>query len=300
MAYETGTATDPSDLLTKFCTFAVTNGWTSNSPSTGRVLSKGTVVAGLFGQATTFDIRGAITVANGSAWNAQTGNSGTTAQCDIGAGPYTAYHFYALTESGKDLLACCVEIVAGVFRHFLIADLIKAGTFTGGTYVDCVVWNDSSTEANDPGSTYHQYIADTPHGNSPQSGHAWVESDGGSSTWGRVLDSDNFTLRGICGSVRYHARVANLEGNGYERWNLRTPLIPIELAVTRNSSLRSPLGRVPAIRNAHMRNHTPGEIINIGGADFQLWPWCARTDAWGSNSSTVPSSAYYGVAYKRT
>jgi hypothetical protein len=49
-----------------------------------------------------------------------------------------------------------------------------------------------------------------------------------------------------------------------------------------------------------MRNHTPGEIVNIGGSDFQLWPPVSRTDTWGSNSSTTPSSGYFGYAYKRT
>lgn len=300
MAYETGTASSVSDLLTKLVTFATANGWTNNSPSTGVVLSKGTVVCGLFANSPNLDTRGAITVANGSAWNAQTGNSSTTHQMDIGAGPYTAYHFYALTEGSKDLLAVCVEISAGVFRHWILCDLIKVGSFTGGTYTDSVNWNDGAIYINVPDSSYHRFIADSANANASQAGHFWVDSDGGSNTWGTVRDETDFTLRAGVGSVRGAGKWTKMMSIGYQRWNLRTPLWPIELVVTRASSYRTPLGRVPAMRLVNIRNHTPGEILTIGGADFQLWPVCARTDAWGDTSSTIPSSGHYGYAYKRT
>jgi len=300
MAYETGVASTPTDLVNKLVTFAVANGWTSHSPLSGKVISKGNVVCGLFGQASTLDTRGAITALNGVAWNAQTGNSGTTHQCNIGAGPYTAYHFYSLSEESKELLAAVIEIAAGVYRHWMLCDLIKAGSWTGGTYTDSVNWDTSSDDINVPESNEHQVIADSLHVNSPQTGHYWVDSDSGVNSWGRVADADSFTLRNGVGSVRGQGKNAYGYAIGYQRWNLRTPLWPIELFVNRNSSLRSPLGRVPAMRHLNMRNHTPGEILTIGGDDFQLWPICARTETWDDTSSTVYSSGYHGYAYKRT
>lgn len=299
MAYETGVASDPADLVTKLCTFAAGNGWTQYTCTPGRALAKGNVVIGLNGDADSLDTRAATAVDTGAAWNAQTGNSGTTHVCDLGAGPYTAYHFYAITEDGKDLLAACIEISAGIYRHWVTCDLVKFGAWTGGTYTDSVEWNDGASYFDEPDSSYHRYIADTLHSNAAQTGHFRCDVDGASPNWATVRDYNDFTTpTGGIGVMRTQGKLDTpLSSIGYQRWNLRTPLWPLELFITRGSSLRSPVGRVPAMRAVNLRNHTPGEIVSIGGDNWQLWPVCARTNTPGDNTNT--SSGYYGYAYKR-
>ena len=300
MAYETGVASSPADLLTKFAIFAAANGWTRNSPSSGEVLSKGNVIAGLGTDADDVFLRGATAVANGSAWSAQTGNSALTITVNVGAGPFTAYHFYTAVEEGKDLLAATIEVSSGVFRHWIIADLIKRGAYTGGAYLDGQYHNTSTTYTNTD-SSYHQYIADASHSNAPQGGHFWCEFSGSASpNWVRVVDTGDFTAntRGI-GSFRGNGKHASLIGYGYQRWNFRTPLWPVELFVNRSGSLRSPAGRVPGMRFCNLRNHTPGEILSIGGDSWQLWPPISRADSWGASPSSVPASGHYGYAFKR-
>jgi hypothetical protein len=301
MAYETGVASSPADLLTKLATFAVTNGWANTAASGGGLmLSKGQIVVGLNTDSDELFSRGATAVNGALAYNAQPNNSGTTHSCDLGAGPFTAYHFYSLVEEGKDLLAACVEISSGVFRHWVAADLIKFGAWTGGPYFNSQNHNDGSSEANDPYSSYHRYICDTQQSNASQSGHAWVDVDGLTNNWKLETHDGDYTAstRGP-GVFRQDGMLYWFSQVGYQRFNLRTPLFPADIYVNRPSSLRSIMGRIPAFRLCSMRNHTPGEIVTIGGADFQLWPCVSRTDAWGA-TSTTPSSGYFGYAYKRT
>lgn len=300
MAYETGVASSPADLVTKLAIFAAANGWTRNSPSSGEVLSKGQVIAGLGTDASNVYARGATAVANGSAWSAQTGNPGYSVTVNTGAGPFTAYHFYTAVEESKDLLFAAIEVSSGVYRHLLICDLIKRGSYTGGAYVDGQYHNTSTTYTNTD-SSYHTYLCDASHSNGPQNGHAWCEFSGTASpNWMRVCDAGDFTAntRGT-GTFRYSGKISTLIGIGWQRWNFRTPLWPAELFINRASSLRSPIGRVPGFRFCNLRNHTPGEILTIGGENWQLWPPISRADTWGSGSSSIPASGHYGYAIKR-
>lgn len=302
MAYETGVASSPLDLRQKLDVFAAANGWTVTTLLDGhKAYSKGNVVVAVAYDSDELFGRGATAVNAGANWNAQPNTSGWQHSTNLGAGPFTAYHFYALTEEGKDLLAVVVEIQSGVFRHFVIADLIKYGSWIGGTYTNSTRWNTSTNQINQPGSSYHRVIGDGNQAQAQAAGHFWCDVDGFTNRWCAEWAYHDYTAsdRGP-GMFKSEGMTHWMLDAGWQRWNLRTPLLPIELMVNRPSSLRSLVGRIPAMRVCNLRNHTVGEIINIGGSDFQLWPWVARTDSWGSGNSTIYSSAYYGYAYKRT
>jgi hypothetical protein len=301
MPYQTGAASDPSDLLADLITFATSNGWTVQTPTSGKVFSKGTVFCGVNADADSLDSRGCTSYSSGSAWNAQPNHSGITHICNLGAGPYTAYHFYAETEEGKDFLGVVVEISAGVYRHWILCDLIKYGTWTGGGYSDSTLHDTTSDDTNRTNSVNHRYIADTIYEGTAR-GQFHCDNDG---------ETDHFVLVASAnavaapidygtGSVRGDGKWYNAVVTGYQRWNLRTPLWPIELFVNRASSLRSIAGRVPAMRYCSLRNYVPGEILAIGGDDWQLWPVTSRTDTSGANPSSTPSSGHYGYAYLRS
>ena len=300
MAYETGVASTPQDLINKLCTFAAANGWSQHTLNAGRGVSNGNVVLAFAWTSTEMWTQAATAIDTGAAWDAQPGTSAIVHKCDLGAGPYTAYHFYAVTEDSKPLLAACVEISAGIFRHWIGCDLVKFGSgWTGGTYTDSVNWNDGSSTFDEPDSTFHRTIADATHSNADESGHFRCEVDGQTPGWCTVNDANDFTSPGRgTGSGRSNGKWNTLlQDVHYQRWNLRTPMWPVELFVNRPSSLRSPVGRVPAMRFVSLRNHAPGEIVTVGGDNWQFWPICARTDTPGDNTNT--SSGYYGYAYKR-
>jgi hypothetical protein len=300
MTYQTGTASDPSDLLGDLATFAAANGWTVNTPASGRVFINGAVLVGVNGDADSLDGRAAVTYNAGAAWNAQTDAASVSHVCNIGAGPYTAYHFYAEMEESKPLLAAVVEVSAGVYRHFIISDLIKYGSYTGGAYTDSVYHDTTSDDTNNTASSNHRYICDTGTNRSDR-GHFRCDVDGVSPNWAHVYSADSHiaTVLGT-GVSRFNGKWRGQTSVGYQRWNLRTPLWPLELFVNRSDSLRSPVGRVPAMRYLSLRNFTPGEMLSIGGDDWQLWPVVARTDTSGANPSSTPSSSHYGYAYLRT
>lgn len=303
MAYETGVASSPFDLRDKLATFAVANGWTNTNSLDGhKVLSKGQVVVAVAADASNIYGRGATSPSGAANWNVQPGTGTWQHVSNLGAGPFTAYHFYALAEEGKDFLGAVIEIQSGVFRHFIICDLIKYGAWTGGPYTNSTYWNTGSNNINQPGSTYHRFICDAYQQNSPAGGHFWCEADGQviPAAWCLEWHYGDYTasVRGI-GSWRQSITNWLLDA-GWQRWNLRTPLFPAEIYLNRPAGLRSIIGRIPSFRLCNIRNHTPGEIVNIGGSDFQLWPICARTDTWGSGNSTIYSSAHAGYAYKRT
>lgn len=171
MAYETGTASNPGDLLVKLFDFAATNGWTINddifsstqSPIYGH-MSK--IVGSPAGAGPT-----TVNLNVGFYWDANniniypsTGYTAgqpphlqpnyyrhTTALATVGqtghrttnfpiGGPFDAYHFFA----GSHYLYAVVEWAAGFFRHIGFCQLNKVGKWIGGeTYWNH--WHSQST-----------------------------------------------------------------------------------------------------------------------------------------------------------
>lgn len=161
MAYETGTATSPTDLLQKFVTWLVSRGWTSNKSEADSLgwrshVSKGGVYVNLrsnigsgasvwghsIGNTTGYNGIG-ITVGTGfngsNAWHNQAGcplGNGQTysvgAWMQLPSGSIVAYHFF---DDGSDNVVCVVERTAGIFTHLGWGPLItKAGSWTGGGF----------------------------------------------------------------------------------------------------------------------------------------------------------------------
>src|SRR5690606_24499136 len=138
--YETGVADSPIDLLTKLMVFVELNGWTADGGSSGFVIYNGASGIGIFAgvQATSNELqtRACLGFSGGLAWNAQPGNAGVTHVMNLGAGPYTAYHFWVGDEDGNDYVHVTVEKTAGEFRHWALGRLVPFGSITGGVYCD--------------------------------------------------------------------------------------------------------------------------------------------------------------------
>ena len=296
MAYQTGTSTGPADLLSKLITFALANGWTSTAVTGGSVINIGSVRTAIRATATAIELRGCLSANGGANWDAQPNQSTITSQCNTGAGPVPAYHFYADAESGVDRLHAVIEVAAGVYRHIVICGLIKMGAFTGGTYVCGTKHDTSEHQTNQPDSGNHHYIGET--SCNFDGSHVWCDADGRVNSWSQIYNAGDFTVTRAIGSVRGAGINYDNWYTGYARWNMRTILQPIWLFQNRPSSLRSIIGRLPNIRIVNMALYPVGFQENIGGENWDMWPATAR-HVGDTIGTTVPSSGAYGYALRR-
>ncbi|HBO9129166.1 TPA: hypothetical protein L5D45_006828, partial [Pseudomonas aeruginosa] len=141
MAYFTGTANNPADLLAKLRVHAESLGWVTDRASASEWLCHNADGYWSFNAGSNqWQLAGNTGFDDGLAWNAQPGNSvqnnpysskeATIAQ--LSAGPFTRYHLFATAA----YLHLHVEIAAGQFRPVMIGSLNKRGVgYTGGQYV---------------------------------------------------------------------------------------------------------------------------------------------------------------------
>lgn len=296
--YETGVASTPADLLTKLITFLTGLGWTAQVPLSGDiVLSRGTIFAGIDATTTGWDTRGCLSFDGGLAWNAQPNNSGVSQNTLWTAGPYTAYHFFAGDEGGRYYAHVTVEISAGSFKHWVLGELVKSGTYTGGTYVDSVRADTNSLTMNTSNSSGHRSICDANNTGS-ETGHIWIDYDSKVNNWAILRAADeNDQEDAACGSYRNEGIYVPFWTIGDQGWNLRTPLFPAMYFANRAAGLRSPIGRIPNFRFIHLRNLTPGELVTYGGQTWQVFPMLIRYDTTPSDGNV--SSGHYGYAHLR-
>jgi hypothetical protein len=159
MAYQTGTATDLGDLLSKLDVFMVANGWTQNAFNDGASVAaqgfalwtKNSIHVGLKWVANApnnMSVHQALSYSGAGFPGAQTGDSGngyrstfgTDAQLDdercvndIGDGPFVSYHFFE-QDASPAYVHVVVEIATEVFRHFGWGEMEKFNDWTGGEY----------------------------------------------------------------------------------------------------------------------------------------------------------------------
>lgn len=306
--YETGTATGPADLITKLINFATANGWTVNTPTSGRVFVKGGKYYGVNWDASAVYVAGATGYAAGSAWSAQPGASATQPRANDMAGPYQAYHFFS--GSAPDYLHVVVETTAGIFKHFMFGELVKHGSFTGGEYIGAVYWHlavvSSNQTPNHPNFGHHATPFDSNASSATAVHRSAVRADIDSKTnnWMVFRDADTWNGNYAKGVIRG----ANTAGGSFyeslharspSEFNAITPFLPILVSVDRPSSMTSPLGYAPDLRYINMTNITPGETITIGGVEWMCFPLIQKTATYNNASSTTPSSGTFGFAYRK-
>jgi hypothetical protein len=305
IVYETGTATDTTDLINKLITFATANGWTVNTPASGRVFTKGGLYFGLNWDADDVWLCGATGYAAGSAWSAQPGASTNQPRSNDMAGPYTAYHFF--TNTSPDYLHAVVETTAGIFKHIHMGQLIKHGSYTGGEYVCACYWHPtvvtSSSTPNNPDNAYHAVPFDSYASSATAANRSAVRADidSKSNNWMTFLDADTWNGNYAKGCVRGQNQgiLESLHERSPSEFNQITPLLPMLICGDRPSDMTSPLGYVPDMRYVNMTNLTPASTITIGTDQWMVFPLIQKTATWGVLNSTTPSSGTYGLAYKK-
>lgn len=301
VAYEAGVASSPADLISKLGTFAAANGWTVSAATVGVVFRNGDINVGVNTDASIIYLRGAVGYDSGAAWNAQPGASPQNISSNVGAGPYTAYHFFVGDEADSDHVHCALEIEAGIYRHISFGRVVPYGVITGGTYVDAVWWQSGVTNANLLQTSSHRHICRAAATTGGISGwaHLWCDYDSKTDNWqinnlGGAFPRTE-SLFGSCGPGLGACLFNALTLVGGMKWNLRTTLHPLEYAVGRPESLTTTVGRIPNMRQLSLTNYAPGDEIAIGGETWKVFPIMRR------NIATPPAgqinSDLYGYAY---
>lgn len=301
MAYQTGTATGPGDLLSKLITFAVTNGWTQDLAPNGTIaaLHRSNVYVSFYYTAAAIKIYPArgYTGASpptspgdhpSSAINDTLTSIPSAIMVSEMTGPYGAYYFF----ESDTYLHVVVNTSNGILRHFGFGSMQKSGVYSGGEYFFGHYWSQVSgqinvysnnnhrlpfdglanSSASNKGFTCFAQTASSPPGTLPgeTAGTKWfthstvAQNDGDGAAMGRLQ------LAGIRGGLTQELlALGPSESNGF------TPLCPIY--VLRNATTPLPdehylLGTVPDVRCVNVGGTATAQEVVIGSDTWVFFP----------------------------
>lgn len=325
MAYETGAATSPGDLLDKLVTFATNGGifgtpWVLDYQAAGDKASlhrdgvyvhfkAGTVAIAVY------QSLGWIS-AGTDLWN-HTDDSGQGLTSDSNptsqrrgdfdaAGPYTAYHFYA-EEGTHPYIHVVVEITAGQYRQILgFGNLIKSNDWVGGEY-SYTHQLAGGTVDNNPTSSQHQMGLDGVNNAAADGATLHIEDVPGIEAghkWGVMVDAAAGTDRAgvdrarMFGGARGGLWAFALGWIQSSSLNTYKPIIPIPVLLREETPAPDELkwlGVQPGIGIVNMAGFAPGDTINVGGQDWMVFPWWRKQ----KTGTVIDESWNAGVAYKK-
>lgn len=323
MAYETGTASSPNDLLDKMRIFALANGFTvdywgvrtnvgGGSQGNGLnalALNKGGLYWVLYHDTTAISVSdptprirgytypGPWVSTNGT--DAQTNKTNDIVSNNLTA--FLAYHFF--TDSAQNYLHAVFEVVAGRFSHLGIGRMNKSGGGSVVPYAHGLWWNFTTTGGQiNWASGFHGIPFD-----------AYVPSAARAGTVFRA-DSDGVTPRNYAMRFTNSSNFDGLGGftitagsfNAMEFGGLlgqiapsaltgRAPLIPLIVLATRTVSPQvvSIVGVPPDMRGLRIDNITDGQVITVGSDQWKCFPLIRK-----NGPSGVENSANFGFAYR--
>ena len=314
MASETGTALNPNDFLDKLRVFLLAQGWISDSwileGANRRLhLHKGATYlnakasndsSNIWQDATWF--RACLGVSLGTAysgatgWNDQAGvprnasNQGIGACCPLPTGAIVGYAFYY--DPTYESLIAYVEVASGIWRWFGFgADLIKAGTWTGGPWVaGC----SSHTDAGVEGYAGHGVTLSTVYlfganrdSYQPQSlvfvradvdafTGKWVCCAPGGTT-GKLGDTSFAGGAAVSNNVPWGDKLIDRTRNAL---NSLSVLLPVQVFADRDAGGKSLLGTLPNVFGSNITGLVVGQAYTLGPSDYVPYP--ADTSARGT------------------
>ncbi|EPK1092040.1 TPA: hypothetical protein ACKRRJ_000817 [Pseudomonas aeruginosa] len=304
MAYFTGTANNPSDLLGKLRTHAETLGWVTDRASASEWLCHNADGYWSFNAGSNqWQLAGNTGFDNGLAWNAQPGSSvqnnpyssKETTIAQLSAGPFTRYHLFATAA----YLHLHVEIAAGQFRPVMIGSLNKRGVaYTGGQYVcGSFIYSPGQALTNNwsshPFDGYHIRY----------SGGGSVlrldSLDGGPSPEWLPFDYTTNVSRRVVGpgrgnySSQYHPDVGLIDASANEL-NSSTNVVPCAIYAFGAQQRSRYIGEAPDFSLCRMDFLAPGDSITIGTDTWRVFPLLQR----GTANDFGNTSALVGYAFR--
>lgn len=333
MAFQTGTATSLSNLLSQLLTFATANGWTQDRFDTGNgelAMSKNTIFVSMrwiVGTEITLSIHQALAFVGGQDGGDHTddsgnGYNGVTAKSngllddercvnDIGDGPFPSYHFFE-NDASLAYLHVVVEITTGVFRHFGFGEIDKCGNWSGGEYVYghnmLGLPSDNNLTSLKNTTMMDGLFADNA-GSSPRRGGTMhVESLPGmvaAEKWGQVWGqqsaapptaSDGEDKVTVQGGYKSGPIARSLGFFIAGSTSGLIPMYPFGIWYVRRSPTNHGtfLGFQPDVRGVNIKNFAPKDEVVISSATWVLFP-----DSQKTNDNVTDRSYNRGIAYKK-
>lgn len=292
MPVQSGTATDPIDLLDKIRLFASTNGYTVNRWAEEVTdqwvlnLTKNGKYYNFLARNTNDDILLSLSTSYSAVtWGNQTDDSaGINVHINAISGPFPGYDFFVTGSA----FHCVIEAATGVYRHLNFGELIKYGSYTGGEYICGHYWHTSPSYIDIPRSGGHSVGFSDYYSNQTYARGGVVRADhtGLSPNWAIFGDQDggDRAIGNIWGFTNTH-----LLSNSPNAINEVTPLLPIRIYVNDTSNTYFKIGEVQSMRCCKMSNINPEEVIL---ANWKIFPVCAKNGA-----TDQYNSGEYGIAY---
>lgn len=322
--YQTFTATSPADFVDKLSTAAVAAGWTSvRNVLSGSVrlitLRKSGDYIHVWSGPSGFYITASVEYDAGSAGDQQPRRAQTVAYSNTGAGPFPNVLVFGGDDPAEYVFAV-IEVTAGRYRHMGFGELVKIGTYTGGTFFDATFWHDdgASYAAPDPWSGYNRplFTGATPYGYAGASGGyggVHVDYDGAVDNFSPFASRANFVRPATGGmggaghlggddaynNYSSYRTVFGFYDMSINSWSAQTPILPIQIRVARASPYWSPIGEVPGIRFLNMTRFAVGEEFTIGTDTWKVFPWVRRGSVGAGSPTWLQSSYEVAFAYRK-
>ena len=302
MAYQTGIAATPDQLLDALRVLAVANGWTQlnwAASGTGQELSlskDGHVVQlrsavnerlrSGYSNITGLFLTASMSWDDVQPWNNQPGTIRNTSNQIEACGLYEVstsnpYHLFAL--SGPDMIMLVAEVSPGIYHHLAFGELAKHGTYTGGLFVsgsygsDAYIYN--YTRSSDYVFGYHaDRHAGFPFNDYKYYGqnfiHAAVDGFDG---WFSVCSNSPRTGKRARALFEGGQNANNSLGRmWYSRvpntLNGVSPMLPFYLFVERPDGYFSPFGYTPHLRYLNITHYSPAESFTLGTEQWRVFP----------------------------
>lgn len=327
MAYQQTTASSIDDMLNTIATFSAALGWTvarnntfTSGSNTRRILSlsragldhvhlftdlSSTTKTNLFAMRS-IDINTSVDVLSQP-------NRSTYPQVNLLSGG-SFPNFYLFGEDGANpYVHCVIEHAAGRFRHFGFGELVKQGSWTGGSYATGTFWSQVPVYANNHISNYHSTPWSDHSGNVAVANTASIRCDDSDAAANNISGVDNRYLpydngtsypRRVGTGFRTSTSSSNIVhyvdyGMGlldytFSVYNQRTNLIRLKHFVSVSGGFFRYIGEPPAVRAINISPYQNGEEFTIGSDVWKVFPIIRK-----GSVANQEYSGNYGIAYKK-
>lgn len=332
MAYQTGTSTNLSDLISDLMTFAVANGWTQDELDTASspreaALHKGDVWVS-FAWTTTpshLSVHQALGYTGGNRAGTHPDDSGNgyngpgtqtdanilTERCvnAIGDGPFT-YHFFENDASPAYIHVAVETAVAGVWRHFGFGEIVKFGgaDWVGGEYCYGHFKSNNSPTVNTESTLLDGGFngGNTSLTSGLRGATLHLEDFPGQpvgSKWGNVTGADADPLNDTGGTGRTNV-IGGHRGSMVSRMFAHfsagntsglIPMVPVDVwQLDRTANRIVYLGHVEDVRGVNIDDFAAGQEVTIGSDVWVLFPTSKK-----STVNDTDRSYNAGIAYRK-
>jgi len=305
MAYFTGTANNPADLLLKLKSHAESIGWiTDRSVSDEWCCHNAGGFWSIKAFADRWELCGNTGFQGGVAWDNQPGSSAYVSGSyryntvlALTTTPFVAYHLFATA----DYLHLVTEVASGQFRPFFIGTLDKRGAvYDGGQYVSGFRGYSNGSHpshyAVNNSSAYYPFTDETSDYYPGLSSKVRVDNQDGSPspTWFAFSrDYSNYRVMGLGrGYASYYHPSAMLVETSANALTGGTLLIPCTIYTVGAENRTRMIGEVPDFRVCRMDYLSAGDTVVVGSEQWRVFPPIERT------ASDSQGSGMVGYAYK--